>query len=318
MLKLTSSILILSLLMLSGCERAATDAPQETFAETMTFAPLEPEPIVLDTKPFLSEQEYLFGVKGDLNEAAGYYEPLAEYKELHGAILPHHNVAHVMLADFYEVAGRVHGKAPYDLIVVLSPNHQMIGPALQVGSFSYGTYEGDLRGDREGARHLIEAKVAEDMNQNMLSKEHGQLIHMPYIKHFMGDVPVLSIVIAESGDKERLVKLSESLLAYGWDKNILYVASIDFSHYLSLEAAGEKDAFTEKLLLLGDSDRMFTLSDEWMDAPSTYFVFDALMEGVDGGSPSITNHTNSAVVLNGQSAGVTTSYFQVLYGEPDR
>lgn len=269
----------------------------------------------VDTRPYLSPKDYRFGIAGAFEGLPYDYEPLDQLGlvSLVGGIVPHHGTAQVMMADFYKQAGKIHKEKPYDLVVVIGPNHQSIGPAIQFASQPFMTYEGLVEVDDSLVTvltHLTEGAVAE---RKMLEQEHSQLIQMPYIGHFLKGVPVLSITVTESGNTEALSALGVTLGQLLDTKQVLIVGSIDFSHYLSLEAANNKDLRTRQYLQRGDRLSMQSLRDDHLDAPSSYWLFIELMQGRKASNPVITNHSNSALILGHGGLDETTSYFQVIY-----
>jgi AmmeMemoRadiSam system protein B len=158
----------------------------------------------------------------------------------------------------------------------------------------------------------------DDMNRasrEMIDNEHGQLVHMPYIEHYFPDTKVLSIVIKELRDDEGITRAVEEIYSEVKDFNILFIASIDFSHYLSLESANEKDEFTRDYLTNNNTYTMMHLSNDYIDSPSTYKMFIEFLNRQNETKTLITNHSNSAIIMEDVRMTETTSYFQVIFDE---
>lgn len=234
------------------------------------------------------------------------------YADVLGTILPHHTVAHEMICDFFAKASK---KNTYDLIVVISPNHASLGKQFQVSLKNYLTYNGQVMTDRHIAGALINSKLAVEVSDDVLTKEHGQLVHMNYIGYYFEKTPVLSIMINETRSYEGIREFSEVILNSVKDKKVLYIASIDFSHYLTLDQADKNDAMTEVLLEQNNPERMISLSNDYIDSPSCYALLIELLKKSGTYTTMEVEHNNSAVILNKKNIAQTTSYFSFIYTE---
>ena len=315
---LSRCICVLILLLVTGCGgAAASESIVEIKDEQVTTTIPVFQEDTIDAKPYLSEEAFRFGLNGDFYTLSYDYMPLKNYEYIIGGIIPHHDVANTLIADFYRGAAKIHDKDPYDVVVVVSPNHFDVGPAIQVGMTSYDTYGGILETDRPMADNLVAHPMIHPAEEEMLSKEHGQLIHMSYIRQLLRGAKVLSVVVTETGDEEGPMTVAEALKSSLGYKKVLYVASIDFSHKLPYEQAQKRDSHTEVLLKAGDRGAIFRLNDNYLDSPSTYALFARLMEEEIMTKATITNHSNSALILNQRDMANTTSYFQVIYELPN-
>jgi len=260
----------------------------------------------IDTRPFISKH--------------GLYQSLeASVKDLESSdtiiagIVPHHNVASRLIGDFYQRVQKSHQAAPYDLVVVISPNHKYIGESLQYGYDDFKTYGDGLMTDKVLSDYMSDNTSGVRALQVMLEQEHGQLIHMSYIDLALDQVPVLSIVVSSLVEDNMVQKAVEELIKATEGQRVLYIASIDFSHGLAYEEAEEKDQYTRQLLMTNDTGRMSVLDDRWLDSPNAYKFLMMCLEAKGGPVAKIINHSNSAILLNHYQSPNTTSYFEVIY-----
>lgn len=158
--------------------------------------------------------------------------------------------------------------------------------------------------------------------------EHGIGVHVPYIKKYCPQAKLLGICIGETRDLTDLVtaatQITEVIHKYSKEDQVLYVASIDFSHYLSYDEALRSDAYSEKLLLEHDAVGMSKLNDHYIDSPSTYGLLMKLLdqrlncsenERSDCLDVQIIEKGNSELFSPIKKLGETTSYFFVCYGK---
>lgn len=299
------AILVLIGIKVAGDHEANTTAIPEVLkvTEEEKAPPSKTVRTVIDTRAFIERERF-------------YKSLIKEPKDLGGGvvagIVPHHNVAAAMIGDFYRRAEATHKAKPYDLVVVISPNHGYIGAPLQIGHQRFTTYGDGLNTDVGLADALVAATEATYAKEAMMATEHGQLIHMPYIDATLTAVPVLPIVVTTLVADEVLSDLVTAFAELTEGRHVLYIASIDFSHNLPYEEAQKKDAYTETLLKENDGTRMAILDDRFLDSPKSYKLWTLFLNELRQTETTIIDHSNSAEFLNRYDSTNTTSYFEVL------
>lgn len=274
----------------------------------------------VDARSFLERSIFEGDIKSDNNLGSDADEDIDNNLEINsivnsydhvlGGIIPHHTVAHQMINRFYQGVSRTNA---YDLIIVISPNHQSVGPRFQIALRDYTTFEGTVKVDKLFSQELINSTSAVEAFDEVLEKEHGQLVHMHYIRHYFKDVPVVSVMINETRDYKDIEVFRDNLAQLTQDKNVLIIGSIDFSHYLTLEQANKNDEKTLIALRTNDSRTLIDKSNDFIDSPSTYALVIEYLRIRGYFETSIVEHSNSARILNRLSLKETTSYFAVLY-----
>lgn len=284
--------------------------------QEQVIAPIMPIKNEVDARPFLPEYMLKEAIDGVYSQSiADYKTPDMSQEKLVGGIIPHHNLAYPLIGDFYREMAKMHKMDPFDVIVIISPNHYSIGTRFQVSDEDYYTYGGVVRTDHYVVQGLLNDPLIHKADKEVIANEHGQLVHMPYIKAFLPDIPVVSIMMGETRDNRGIDAVVTPIKNTLEDKHVLYIASIDFSHYLTLEEANRKDEKTEAIIREQEIDPMAGLSNDYIDSPSSYVLFLTLLKAQyeDHLSLDIANHTNAAVIANNPQMDETTSYFQVFY-----
>lgn len=223
---------------------------------------------------------------------------------LKGGILPHHLLASEMIASFWKTVSL----NSWDLIVLIGPDHNRkgISPITTITS-AFSTVYGEVSADSGMANNLIcENIAAEDLA--VMEEDHAVSCHMPFIKYYMPDIPVLPLLVHGNCDPAAIGRLSDKILEYTSGKNVLFVASIDFSHYLSLEEANRMDAVTKKALINFDYEAILDMTNDNLDSrPSALFIL-RTMETLGTTTMVEWAHSNSDIIGN-TITGNTTSYF---------
>jgi len=142
----------------------------------------------------------------------------------------------------YEYSGRVAAKAfarleNQETTVILGPNHTGMGLPVSVSNADqWKTPLGILKVDSEKREKLLEALETEADDEAHF-QEHSIEVQLPFLRFLFGDKKILPVCVM-SHNLEGLVNLGNALALL---ENVSVVVSSDFSHFLPLENAREKD-----------------------------------------------------------------------------
>ncbi|MDD4495305.1 MAG: AmmeMemoRadiSam system protein B [Eubacteriales bacterium] len=229
---------------------------------------------------------------------------------LKGGILPHHLLASDMIASFWKTVSQ----GGFDLIIIIGPDHNKMGrAAITTVSSSFSTAYGDVEVDKNISDLLINDNIALEDAQ-IMEQDHSISSHMPFIKYYMPDTPVLPLLIYGNCSTQKISALSDKLMNTVEGKNVLYVASMDFSHYLPLEQANEMDAITEKALSEFDYDGILEMTNDNLDSRPSALLLLYTMSGLNAKSMVKWDHSNSDIISKTRT-GYTTSYFDFGFFE---
>ena len=96
------------------------------------------------------------------------------------------------------------------------------------------------------------------------------------------------------------------------EKKCLFIASVDFSHYLSLEKSNEMDEITRRALEDRNIQQINCMNNDFMDSPASIITLLAAMDEVKAYNQKMLNHSNSAIIA-GNGYDYTTSYFTYVF-----
>ncbi len=223
---------------------------------------------------------------------------------LKGGIVPHHLLASNMIASFWKTTSL----QSYDLIVIIGPDHEKRGKTdISTASAGFSTLYGDVDADKGLVDALIQDNVVGE-DTFVMEKDHAVSSHMPFIRYYMPGTPVLPLLVKGNCDTGKISLLSSKITEYTKDRKVLFVASMDFSHYLPLEEANRMDTITENTLVDFDFERIPSLTNDHLDSrPSALFLLHT-MSNLGARSPEKWEHSNSDIISN-TITGYTTSYF---------
>jgi len=233
---------------------------------------------------------------------------LPEGINIKGGITPHHLLAGGMIADFF----RLVSESNPDVLIILGPNHSGEGVKLvHTALADWNTPFGVLQADAAIINELIESgMVTEDLE--LLEKDHSISALIPYVKYFMPDTTIVPLLMTGTDRIETASGLGKKLGQIADERKALIIASVDFSHYLSLKEADKKDEVTKKALLRRDIQQIRAMDNDYMDSPISIITLLYAMEEIGAENQQIIAHDNSARI-SGSSFDNTTSYFTIVY-----
>lgn len=176
-----------------------------------------------------------------------------------GIVVPH---AGYMYSG--RVAGKVYGRVePPDVAILLGPNHTGLGERVSLyNGESFITPLGEVQINKD-LNQLIKEKcplVLEDTLAHL--REHSLEVQIPFLQYLNEKVEIVPIVLMELNLEEikSLGKaIAEAIEDYTSleDKEVLIVASSDFSHYEPQSLAEKKDSLAiEEILKLAEESLM--------------------------------------------------------------
>jgi len=131
--------------------------------------------------------------------------------------------------------------------VIIGPNHHGLGAGVAMSTEDFSTPLGVCKVDQELASQL-RGLVEDDPYAHL--QEHSLEVQLPFLQYFKPDVQVLPIVMMFQ-DYETARELGARLKKANEGKDVVVIASSDFSHYVSSQEAKKKDSTViEKILKL--------------------------------------------------------------------
>lgn len=267
-----------------------------------------------DVKLESSQKQAVYSLyPGDLEMWDHIFATSGEYKFESaplGIIVPHHMITVEQITKFYNGLSKVIDPT---LVVIIGPNHFENGNAntQTCNTCLYKTEKGDVELDVEFIDEMINNGIAVAQDDTFI-KEHAIFSHAPFIKNYFPKAKIVPLVLQWKMPIEEVLDLSEWL-----NKNLpddsLVIASVDFSHYISLEAANFHDRSSFASISNFDFGNIYDLE---LDSPSSIYLILNLMKKRGFMRASRLEHTNLDQFLS-KPSGYTTShqYFAFYAGD---
>jgi predicted class III extradiol MEMO1 family dioxygenase len=195
------------------------------------------------------------------------------------AIIPHHLVAQSFIKDLgFELSGQKN----LSQIIIIGPNH-----------------------DEVGDKHF-------SSDPDLLARDHACYAPLEILKNYLPNVKISCVLISSRATPSEINDFANDLSSTLGESGVL-IASVDFSHYQTLEQANDNDLTTQKYLESFNAAALAPLGNSYLDSPNTIAALFKYLSLRSISKFTLVNHSNSALILNDLSLPSTTSYFEYIY-----
>ncbi len=185
-----------------------------------------------------------------------------------------------------------------DTVVIFCPNHRGLGWALAVSpDTSWETPFGEIDVDLGLSRDIAEFSYAK-MDATAHLYEHSLEVQLPILKLLNPEVKMVAVSVG-LGDKEILRDFSEYIFDKTKDREVLFIASSDMSHYVPAEYAEKQDGMVIEALKSLDFEKAYNIVESYNISmcgiyPAYLMLNIAKLKGAEKGE--VIEYTNSGVV----------------------
>lgn len=236
------------------------------------------------------------------------YNNLDDVGTIRGLIVPHHLLAKDLIHEAFQILDRT----KYKTIVVFGPDHESMDRGkVFTSSSNWQTPTGILNADKDIIEIISKLDFVIENNEK-LTVEHSIAGLVPFIEYYFSDAKIVPIALTKQLTLENLDKLLKSLIENVEAEDTLFISSVDFSHYLSLEKANEMDKISIEAISNKDIKKIKTFTNDNIDSPNSISAMLKAMELIGAKNMNILNNSNSQIILN-KKLNETTSYITFMF-----
>lgn len=163
-----------------------------------------------------------------------------------GAVVPHAGYVYSGPVAVFTYAALAEDGFP-ETFVIIGPNHHALGAPVAVTSEDFQTPLGKMQIDHEILDNMDSVVVDDPMAHRY---EHSIEVQLPFIQYFSEETKIVPIAMAAQ-DYETAKEVAEELKQAIEGKDVVILASTDFSHYIPAPEARRLDqAVIDKILAL--------------------------------------------------------------------
>jgi hypothetical protein len=293
MIKKLTSILIIALIF-TGCAVSEGQKPNNSTTTT-------------------AYQSNLYIQLSDFDEALFWVthkdKELESYKNVKGIISTHHTLASELIHDLF---GSVQNNR-YDSVVIIGPDHNSReGLKIITSDAGWSTPFGTLELNKTYHIKLLEHPFMA-VNNAIMKNEHSSGAIIPYVKYYFPDASINTIAIPATLNLKESEDLGVFLSEMIDTENTLLIASLDFSHYLTVPDAYKMDEITLKAIQEKNYRKIMGFTNDNVDSPQTLIAFLAYMDEIGCSHKILLDHKNSYDLVPADYYS-TTSYFSFIFG----
>ncbi|MFA4826975.1 MAG: AmmeMemoRadiSam system protein B [Candidatus Shapirobacteria bacterium] len=219
-----------------------------------------------------------------------YFQPVS-------VVLPHHNLVKDKRLEFLKTIAQ---KRPFTRhIILIGPDH--------FSSNQTGLYYADANWDLANGKILFDHSLnisGLTLNNNLLKSDHAIYNLLPDLKSVFPNAQIFPILIGQKypfADLHNLFTQINSVCRF----DCLFIASVDFSHYLPAAIADVHDQ--KSLFALQHLDAQ-SLNQLEVDSPQSLYLLTQFSKAKKAPSFDLFSHTNSGL-LAGNPITETTTHF---------
>lgn len=233
---------------------------------------------------------------------------LESYKDVKGVICTHHTLASELIHDLL-LSIQVN---TYDSVVIIGPDHNSReGLKIITSDAGWSTPFGTLELNKTYHQSLLQHPYV-SVNNAIMKNEHSSGALIPYIKYYFPDASINTIAIPATMNLEESIKLGSFLSEILVDDNTLLVASLDFSHYLTVPEAYERDSETLQAIQEKNYREIVRFTNDNVDSPQILIAFLSYMDKIGCSNKILLDHKNSYDLVPADYYS-TTSYFSFIF-----
>lgn len=224
-----------------------------------------------------------------------------------GGIIPHHLLPSFIIADFFKRLTTQDIKT----VILIGPNHYEKGNFKVLTSFfgwqsPFGVVEPNLMVIND-----LLVKNLVKIDEQVLPEDHAVAGIMPFVKYYLPGVKVVPILLKGFMIEEEVKILASNLKNYT-DEETIFIAAVDFSHYLTSPKAQMKDKITLEVMKNFDYKKLLTFNNDYLDSPPAIVTLLMVMQDLGKTNMDLLHHTNSGIMQKNDYVE-TTSYFSIAY-----
>ncbi|KYK30378.1 MAG: extradiol dioxygenase [Candidatus Proteinoplasmatales archaeon SG8-5] len=180
-----------------------------------------------------------------------------------------------------------------ETFIVIGPNHQGMGSGVAVTTHDFETPLGVIGTDKELAKALLKDLIDDDLTAHKF--EHSIEVQVPFIQYFSKSAKFVPICMLMQ-DHATAAKVGKVVAEAIEGRDVVVIASTDFSHYVSPEKAEHDDMLAiDQILKLNAKGLEDTVRTNRISMCGFGPVM-AMIEGVQGSKAELLKYATSGDV----------------------
>ncbi len=210
-------------------------------------------------------------------------------RQLKGLVVPHagYEYSGPVAAHSYK---RLYEDGFPDTFVILGPNHQGYGGDVVLTDEEFLTPIGKVSVNKDIVNDLKSEGL--EINQRAHTKEHSLEVQLPFLQYFSEDFDIVPLTFIKQ-DLETVKDIGRKLRKVLRGKDVVIIASTDFSHYVMKDVAEKKDKMAIEKIEENDPEGLYNVVQEENISMCGYGPVISMMIGSDGRKGELLKYATS-------------------------
>ncbi|HBC31457.1 MAG TPA: AmmeMemoRadiSam system protein B [Clostridiales bacterium] len=236
------------------------------------------------------------------------YETAQDTGTIRGCIVPHHLVAKDLIHEVFQNVSKNNNKT----VVLIGPDHESTDKGKIFTTLNdWQTPTGIQETDSKLTKELLKYSFVKE-DDDKLTIEHSASSIIPFINYYLKDVKVVTLVLTKQVKLEDVEILTDELYKNVNMDETLFIASVDFSHYLNLDEANKMDLISMEAIQNNDMNKLMSFTNDNLDSPISILTMMNIMDKAGISKKTVLRHSNSELILK-KNIEETTSYITYLF-----
>jgi AmmeMemoRadiSam system protein B len=181
-----------------------------------------------------------------------------------------------------------------ETFIIIGPKHTGWGSPVAITTEEFKTPLGTVSIDMELAKRLQTGSIDNDLSAHR--GEHSIEVQLPFLQYLKPDIKFVPLAIGHQTYK--MAKEVGGIISKAISgKDVVVLASTDFSHYVSRDIAEKKDMKAIEAIIKLDAKALFKTVDKFNISMCGYGPVMAMIEGVSGTQARLLKYSTSGDVM---------------------
>ena len=159
-------------------------------------------------------------------------------KKIIGAVVPHAGYMYSGYEASYVYYELAQQKKP-ETVIIIGPNHTGLGSMISISYEDWETPLGIVEVDKDVVKFLAKTSGVLDINEDAFKYEHSIEVQLPWLQYIYGEGFKIVPICMMLQDLDTARSVGEAIAKI--KKDIIILASSDFTHYEPADIAKQKD-----------------------------------------------------------------------------
>lgn len=210
-------------------------------------------------------------------------------RKIKGVIVPHAGYVYSGPVAAHVYSALANDGFP-ETFIIIGPNHTGYGSLVALTTESFNTPLGDVRVDKDLAKYMLNTIIDNDIDAHRY--EHSIEVQLPFLQYIKKDFNFVPICMGMQ-DYKTAKEVGSIIKDVIKDRDVVVIASSDFTHYEPKEVANRKDKIAINTILELNSKKLFEVVKQNNITMCGYGPVIAMLEGVNGKKATLLKYATS-------------------------